>query len=153
MQQLVSLATPSSTSIATPTPSPRQTTTTYTTSAVKEFYVPFGSGSGVATDWMDIPGMTVSVDTKNYARIKTVTFEVSISIPTGNETAYVRLFNATDQHPVWFSDVSLEGGTPQLVASQPITLDVGNKTYQVQIKTSLGYTANLDQARLKIITY
>ena len=74
-------------------------------------------------------------------------------IPTGNEVAYARLFNVTDKHPVWFSEVSLEGGTPQLLISQPVAFDSGRKLYQVQMKTSLKYTAILDQARLHITTY
>ena len=84
--------------------------------------------------------------------MKTVTFEVAIRIPTGNQIAYARLFNVTDKHPVWFSEVSVEGGKALLVISQPITLDSGAKTYQVQLKTSLGYLSYIDQSRLRITT-
>lgn len=122
-------------------------------SGVKEFFIPFGSGSNNTEDWADISGIQVYVDSTQYGRIKSVTFEASMRIPTGNESAYVRLFNATDKHPVWFSEVSLEGGTPQLLISKPITLDTGNKLYQVQMKTSLKYQAILDQARLHITIY
>lgn len=121
-------------------------------SSVKEFFIPFGSGSSSARDWEDIAGIQASVDTANYSNLKSITFEASIRIPTGNEIAYVRLFNVTDKHPVWFSEVSLEGGTPKLLVSKPITLDSGNKTYQVQMKTSLKYQAFFDQARLHILT-
>lgn len=44
----------------------------------------------------------------------------------------------------------MEGGTPQFLVSQPITLDPGVKTYQVQMKTTLKSQAVLDQARLHI---
>jgi len=121
-------------------------------SPVSEFFIPFGSGSGSGTDWQDIPGLLAAIDTTNYATNRTVTFEVSLRIPTGNQTVYARLFNATDKHPVWFSDVSLEGGTPSLIISSPVQLDTGNKTYQVQLKTSLGFLSNIDQARLRIVT-
>ncbi len=120
--------------------------------SVKEFFVPFGTGSNSSDDWQDVAGIKATIDTVNYGNIKTVTFEASVRIPTGNEIAYVRLYNATDKHPVWFSDVSLEGGTAQLLISKPITLSSGNKTYQVQMKTSLKYPAYLDQSRLHIIT-
>ncbi len=146
------------TPIFTPTPtirpaSPTQTPTqTQTTSSVKEFFVPFGIGSNSSNDWQDVLGLSVTLNPANYGNIKTVTFESTIRIPTGNEIAYARLYNSTDKHPVWYSDVSLEGGTPQLLISKPITLDSGNKTYQVQMKTSLGSTAFLDQSRLHIIT-
>jgi hypothetical protein len=140
-----------------PTPTTILPTATLTqapasSSLVKEFFVPFGSGFNSSDDWQDVGGLKATLDLANYGSIKTVTFEATIRIPTGNETAYVRLFNATDKHPVWLSEVSLEGGTPQLLISKPITLDSGNKTYQVQMKTSLKFQAFLDQSRLHIIT-
>lgn len=136
----------------TPTAKPVPQTQTQPLSLVKEFFVPFGTGSNSSDDWQDVGGLRATLDPSNYGSIKTVTFEASIRIPTGNELAYVRLYSVTDKHPVWFSDVSLEGGTPQLLISKPITLDSGNKTYQVQMKTSLKYPAFLDQARLHILT-
>ena len=36
------------------------------TSAIKEFFVPFGSESIIATDWQDVPGLQAYVDTANY---------------------------------------------------------------------------------------
>jgi len=143
-------AKPTPTSTTVP-PTPTQTQT-QTSSSVKEFFVPFGSGSNSSDDWQDIGGLKATLDPSNYGSIKTVTFEATVRIPTGNETAYVRLYNASDKHPVWFSEVFLEGGTPQLLISKPITLDSGNKTYQVQMKTSLKFQAFLDQSRLHIIT-
>ncbi|MCL5969948.1 MAG: hypothetical protein M1450_00390 [Patescibacteria group bacterium] len=124
-----------------------------TQSQVKEYFVTFGSGSSSADDWEDVTGLQVYVDSSQYGKIKSVAFEASIRIPTGNEVAYARLYNATDKHPVWFSEVSLEGGTPQLLISKPVTLDSGRKLYQVQMKTSLKYAAVLDQTRLHITTY
>lgn len=144
---LTSTPTPT-TKVSSPTSSP---TPSQTTSLVKEFFVPLGTGSNSTDDWQDVGGIKATLDPANFGGIKTVTFEASVRIPTGNETAYVRLYNATDKHPVWSSDVSLDGGTPQLLISKPITLDSGNKTYQVQMKTSLKYPAYLDQARLHII--
>lgn len=123
------------------------------TSGVKEFFIPFGVGSSSAADWTDISGLQAYVDSAQYGRFKKVTFEASVRIPTGNETAYVRLYNVSDKHPVWFSEVSIEGGTPKLLISNPIALDSGNKLYQVQMKTSLQYQAILDQARIHILTY
>ncbi len=119
----------------------------------KEFFIPFGSGSNSTGDWTDLPGVQASIDSTQYGRIKSAVFEATVQIPTGNETASVRLFNSTDKHPVWFSDISVDGGTTKMVTSKPITLDSGNKTYQVQMKTSLQFQANLIQARLHITTY
>lgn len=136
----------------TPTPIPTIFSSSQSTSVVKEFFIPLGSGSSTASDWTDVGGVSVSIDSGQYGQIKSVTFEASVHIPTGNETAYVRLYNATDKHPVWYSDVSIEGGAAKLLISKSITLDAGNKLYQVQMKTSLQYQAVLDQARIHIAT-
>lgn len=138
-------------SIKLPTPAPSIKTTPVGFS-VKEFFISFGSGSSRAADWEDIGGLVAYIDSSKYGKIKSVVFEAAIQIPNGNQGASVRLYNATDKHPVWFSDVYLEGGTPKLVTSQPITLDQGEKLYQVQMKTTLKDTAILNQARIKITT-
>ena len=120
---------------------------------VKEFFIAFGSGSNSSNDWQDVPGLQAYIDSNNYPHIKSVTFEASVHVPTGNETANVRLFNATDKHPVWSSEVLFNGGgSPQLLISKPITFDEGNKLYKVQMKTQLQFQAILDQARIHIIT-
>ncbi len=138
-----------STSSPTPTVA-SQITYHYQPPAVKEYFVPFGSGEGNAADWTNVTGLQTYIDSSQYPALKQVVFEASVHIPTGNEWASVRLFNVTDQHPVWFSDVTLSGGKPLLLISSPITLDSGNKLYQVQLKTQLQYPAILDQARIHI---
>lgn len=135
----------------TSTPSTNKAATS-SVSQTKEFFVSFGSGSNATSDWEDVSGLKAYIDSTKYSSIKTVVFEASVRIPTGNEVAFVRLFNETDKHPVWFSDVSLEGGEAKLLVSSPITLDQGNKLYKVQMKTSLKFTAILDQARIHITT-
>lgn len=122
-------------------------------SSVKDFYISFGSGSNANDDWQNVSGLQAYIDSNSYGNIKQVIFEASLHIPTGNEIAYVRLFNVTDKHPVWFSEMSLDGGEAKLLTSRPITLDPGNKLYQVQMKTQLKFTANLDQSRLHITVY
>lgn len=147
-------ATASSTTIETSVGgAPVQQATTVTSSSVKEFFVPFGGGSSSSDTWADVSGLQVSIDRNAYGNLKKVTFEASLHTPTGNQTAYARLFNVTDNHPVWFSEVSIEGGTPQLKISGGITLDPGVKLYQVQMKTQLKANTNLDQARIHITTF
>lgn len=118
--------------------------------AVKEYYVPLGAGSSSSDEWENITGAQAYVDPASFSSIKKVVFEASMQIPTGNQTAYVRLYNVTDSHPVWFSEMSLDGGASKLLTSDSITLDTGNKLYRVQLKTQLKYLVNLSQSRLKI---
>lgn len=120
-------------------------------SETKEHYIPFGSGTSMAEEWTDVTGLQTYIDTSKYPNIKTVTFEASLYIPTGNQKAYVRLYNVTDKHPVWFSEMFLEGGQAKLLISDSITLDSGNKLYGVQMKTSLKYRTDLTQSRVRIV--
>jgi len=119
----------------------------------KEYFVPLGTGSNETDDWADVSGAVATVDTSQYPRIKQVIFEATVAVPTGNEVAYVRLFNKTDGHPVWFSEMSMNTTGPILLTSQPVSLDKGKKLYQVQMKTQLKFTANLAQSRIHITTY
>jgi len=143
---LISNITPTS-GLISPTVVPQ---TQIIVSPVKEFFIPLGSGQGSGTDWTDVPGLQASLDPGSYPNVKQVVLEVSAQTPTGNQTASIRLFNKTAQHPVWFSDVSLSGGDAKLLVSQPITLDTGNNTYQVQMRTQLGYQTNVLQSRIHI---
>ncbi len=130
-----------------------QMTTKTTSSTTKEYYVPLGSGTNTTDEWTDVSGASAYIDTSSYGKIKKATFEATVAIPTGAQRVWVRLFNATDKHPVWYSEMTADGSAPQLLSSPAITLDPGNKLYQVQMKTQLKILTNLTQSRVKIITY
>lgn len=137
---------------ATSSLTPKKQTATQSTSSANEFYVPFGNGETISEQWQDVPGLQAYIDSSKYGKIKTATFEAAMRIPTANGRVYAQLYNVTDSHPVWFSEVSMEGNTSKLVISSPIALDTGNKLYKVQMKTTLKYLSILDQARVHIIT-
>ncbi len=118
---------------------------------VKEVYIPIGSGTASNNEWEDVKGLKVYIDTTKYSKIKSAVFEASVSLPSGNQFVYVRLYNETDKHPVWFSELYFQEGTlPALQVSQPIVLDAGNKLYKVQMKTQLKSTAAIDQSRVHL---
>ncbi len=120
-------------------------------SAVKDYFVPLGSGTNQSSDWMDVPGIQATIDFGQYTNIKEIHFEASVYLPNAGEQVWVRLFNKTDQHPVWFSDVSMNDNSSSYLVSAPIVYDKGAKLYQVQMKTQLQAVANLVQARIHII--
>lgn len=120
--------------------------------SVKEHFVPIGTGNNTATDWTDVGGAKVTIDTGNYGSIKKAYFEAAVYCLTGNQTVWVRLYNVTDGHPVWYTELSADGVGPTLVTSPTVTLGTGSKTYQVQMKSQLGYPAELKFARLHITT-
>lgn len=124
---------------------------TSSSTPVKEAYIPIGSGSASNNEWEDVKGLKVYIDTTKYTRIKSAVFEASVSLPSGNQFVYVRLYNETDKHPVWFSELYFQEGTlPAFLISQPIVLDSGNKLYKVQMKTQLKSTAIIDQSRVHL---
>ncbi len=120
-------------------------------SAVKDYFIPLGSGTNQSSDWMDVPGVQATVDFGQYANVKEIHFEASVYLPNAAEQVWVRLFNKTDQHPVWNSDVSMNDNASGYLVSLPITYDKGVKLYQVQMKTQLQAAANLVQARIHVI--
>ncbi len=126
---------------------------TITSSSVKEYYVPLGTGTNATTDWTDVQGASAYVDTAAYGKMKKVTFEATLTQPVSSQKIWVRLYNSTDKHPVWYSEVSTDNAGPILLISPAITLDAGNKLYQVQMKTQLKGLTNLTQSRIHITTY
>jgi hypothetical protein len=135
----------------TNTASTSSSTASIVSIANKELYVPLGTGINATTDWVDVKGAAAYIDTKLYGKFKKVSFEASTSGTSG--VVYVRLYNATDKHPVWYSEMNMSGAGPELLVSPAITLDAGNKLYQVQMKSQLGSPTNLLQGRVHIITY
>lgn len=144
---LTAIPTPATTAVKTVVVNPPAKS-----SDVKEYYVPLGAGSASSTTWTDVPGMQGYVDRNAYGTLKKVTFEASFYTPTGNQAVSIRLYNVTDQHPVWNSDVSGDGGVSQLKISAPITLDVASKLYSVQMMTQLGALTQIQNARIHILT-
>jgi len=123
------------------------------TTGVKEYFVPLGSGTNATDEWTDVAGASALVDTTAYGKLKKVTFEATVSQPVSSQKIWVRLYNATDKHPVWYSEVTTDNAGPILLTSAAITLDTGNKLYQVQMKTQLKGLTNLTQSRIHIATY
>ncbi len=145
------------TTVNTPTPTAAQLgvplgsvsqTPVNATPTIREYFIPFGTGTNQSGDWEDVPGAQVTVDFGGYRTIQKIVFEVNVTIPTANETASVRIFNVTDKHPVWNSELTTTNNT--YTVSDPLIYDTGSKTYQVQMKTQLQFPAQLTQARIHI---
>lgn len=118
----------------------------------KEFYIPLGSGKTKNDGWEDLAGAESYIDTNLYPNLKQVTFEATVSIPQGIGWMYAKLYNVTDKHPVWFSEVTTESNIPSRKEAK-ITLDSGNKLYRIQAKSTLRSDALVENARIKVLTY
>ena len=155
---------PSVSPVAIPTSAPRNEVKTVETKTVveketqtivqtaqKEIFIPIGSGSTFSNSYVDLAGLEVSVDTNKYSAIESVVFEASVWVQDGNGKMYTQLYNVTDKHPVWNSEISTSSAGGSLITSPKIILDNGSKTYRVQAKTNLtSYAAHVDNARIKI---
>lgn len=119
--------------------------------SVKEYYIPLGSGMTRSSDYVALNGAEAYIDTSLYGPIKQAVFEVFLRNTTGNGQVYAKLFNVTDQHDVWFSEVFMEG-SPVTRKDTTITLEPGSKLYRVMLKSTLAYDVYVDNARVKIVT-
>lgn len=119
----------------------------------QEYFIPLGSGSSSSTSWTNLGGVAATVDMSQYSNVKTVYFEVTGFIPTGNEQIWMQLYDATDGYVIPNSQVTMSGGTAQLLISGNLSLPSGSKLYQVQMQTQLTYPAIVQQARLHITTH
>ena len=119
--------------------------------AVKEIYIPLGSGSTMSQDWVEMAGVEAVVDSANYPNVKEIIFEAVLKIPSANGKVYAKLYDVNNKHDVWFSEVNSEGPIAYRAESAPISLSSGRNLYRVKMKTSMGYEAVLDSARIKIV--
>lgn len=154
IQPSISVApTASPSSLTTPTPASAISIETTNKSTVKDNYINLGSGSNQSTDWVDVSGTLTTADIGQYQNIKEVHFEAFINVPTANGSVSVRLFNKTDKHPVWNSEVTRDGTSETYHFISPaVTYDTGPKLYQVQMKTQFGVLANLTSSRIHVVT-
>lgn len=118
--------------------------------SLREAYIPIGSGSTTKDSWDALTGVEVAIDTQKTGNIKEAYFQAILRIPTGNGKISAKLFNVTDNHDVWFSEISNEGANGVLKEAK-ITLTQGSKLYRVYLKSSLQYEVIIDLAKLKLI--
>lgn len=117
----------------------------------KEIYIPLGSGSTKSRDWVALAGVEAVIDSANFPDVKSMILEASLRIPTANGRVYVKLYDVTAKHDVWFSEVWAEGSTSYRAESAEISLPPGRHLYRLMMKSTMGYEAILDFARIKII--
>jgi hypothetical protein len=119
-------------------------------SQVKEYFIPLGRASIRAEHfrWTDT-GAEAIVDLSNYVGVKQVSFEATLSVVSGEVEA--RLYNVTDGYAVYGSTLVGKGPHPTLHRSGNLVFHSGVKSYRVQMRTSLVYTAEMDNARIRIL--
>ncbi len=154
VRKIVSEATAS---IALPSPrttfKPTKTTapsTAPSAPSTRELFVSFGKGQSSGIDWSDITGAETSINASQFGSIKSIYFEVTLSIPSTQGIAYARLYNASDAKPVEGSDVSTTNSGATFLISQPIALE-GTKLYKVQTKSTENKDVIISQSRIRVV--
>jgi len=115
----------------------------------KEYYVPLGHAA-LATEnfsWGDT-GVETTLDLGNYPGVKEVNFDATLYAPAGHVEA--RLYNISDSNALLDSTILGTTQDPKFYRSGNVVLPSGNKTYRVQMRTSLHVVAQMDNARIRI---
>ncbi len=118
--------------------------------STRELFVSFGKGQSSGIDWSDITGAETSINASQFGSIKSIYFEVTLSIPSTQGIAYARLYNASDAKPVEGSDVSTTNSGATFLISQPIALE-GTKLYKVQTKSTENKDVIISQSRIRVV--
>lgn len=135
--------------VPAPAQSSGETTTIVTHGSVKEHIINMGSGSTQKTEWTDILDTTIELNSANYGDIKSVNFEATISIVSGE--VYARLVNKSTGAVISASEVSHNSSSATLKTSGNFWLHSGSNDYVVQLRSSNGETAVLGEARIRIV--
>lgn len=117
----------------------------------REYYIPLGSGSTNRNYFDNLTATETTIDPENYGAIREAYFIASLRNPTQNGQIETQIYNVTDNHPVWGSQVIMKGPVSQTITSGKITLAQGLKLYRVQLKSTMSFDAYLDNAKIRII--
>lgn len=114
----------------------------------KEVWLPLGSGSTSAADWVDT-GAQAYVDTTIYPSLKEAYWQASLKSNSG--TVYARLVQKNEGAVVPGSEINHSGSVSTLVTSGKILLSSGNKLYTVQLRSETGQEVFLENARVRLV--
>jgi hypothetical protein len=113
-------------------------------------YLPLGGSAATAnTSWTLAQNTSLTFNRDDYPGARFI-FEVFAYSKQGAGQARVRLYDTTHQNGFFESEVVASTDSYVKLISGPLPLLSGTNTYQVQVKSSNGYDAYMDGARIKI---
>ena len=148
---------PSPTSVPSLMPSPIFIPITSSQAAPKKTirvtYLPVpGNGSQLSYGWYSLPGTDFYFNPADFPGLKSIVFEANIRLLNGNGTAFVRLYDTTNNFVVQNSQIQTNNQTSTAVISSPVTFYSGRGLIKVQVKSLTADTSIFDSGRLKITT-
>lgn len=122
------------------------------TSGPRVVHIPLGSGGSSASlnNYADISVTETIIDTANYPGYKNMYLEADMRIYQGNGTGFARLLNKTDGLVMLDSEVSTTSENFGLKTSGAFKITGGKKTYVVQLKSTTGYSVDLQTTRIRV---
>ncbi len=136
---------------------PQSSTTTVVAAPVststQTAYVSLGTTTtATSTSWIDVDDSTVYIDLINdYGGNAKVVWEASLKVAHGNGQAFVRLYDATNNIAVDYSELStVDNSDYEQVYSGNLPLWRGRNLYKVQIKSLNSFEVTYSGGRIKI---
>lgn len=129
----------------------RGSATSSSTSKPATTFVPIGiGGTSVSTDWTVINTQEIEIDSADFPGYLGANFIVELRVKDGNGKASARLFNVTDNTPIYSSEVSVSSGEFTPVSSGSFTFATGKKKYRLQLKSLTGYQVDVQLSKIKV---
>lgn len=114
-------------------------------------YIPLGwqASSGSLT-WTVINSQQFIIDSGDYPTMTSAQFQVEMRVFEGNGTAFATLYDALNNLTLWSAQVSTSSQDYTWVYSPTFSLPGGKHTYELELKSLTGYSADVEDARMKI---
>lgn len=116
----------------------------------KEYFLPLGTGTTRQTTWADIASAVVTFNKADYPGLGKINWQATLTVnPPLNGIVAARLYNVTDGYVIEGSTMATgQGGLREgvLQSSDNLNLPDGQKTYRVQMYSSVGYDATITGA-------
>lgn len=137
-------------SLSKTTTAPTSIAPTQTTIQKAPIYIPLGaSGSTGDKNFVSIASFEISLDPADFAGYTNVQLELSLKLSESAGLAYARLYNQTDQ-VASSAEVSTSSSQYVLLTTSGLKLSAGRKTYRLQLRSTEGYEATAQNARIKV---
>ncbi len=114
-------------------------------------YIPLGwTGNSTGLDCNNITSQTITINGADYPGYTSMQFEANIAVYQGNGQAFARIMNNDDGTVIQQSQISTASQDYTWVSSNNFTVSNSSKTYVLQLKSLTGYSAQIQNARIKI---
>lgn len=108
-------------------------------------------GESGLVSWTEVKPSEFYFDLINYTGAKEVRFEAYLAADQGAAKVYARLYDATNNRGVDYSDIQTNSSSYIRIQSSKVSIWRGNNKYIVQIKSDNGTVAKIKDAKIVII--